>query len=295
MAPAQQNLTWTSVGQGAIGLLAACRLQVAAYPVELWLRQPQKLAVHFKAPDRQHHCEFSPATLPIAQVFIAVKAYALNACLAQLAPHLTTNAQLIISHNGMPDLASLQQFARYQQGIWFLSTSHAALRSAQTLQHTGQGQSILSPLNPAAAQAEQVIATAMQQALGPLTITTDIKPALWRKLAVNAAINPLTALLDCRNGQLANPAFQQQIRNIVLEVCQLATLEQISLEPEATLHHVNQVIRATAENYSSMQQDRHFGRPLELDAITGFIVNTAAKHQLAVPENQALWRALQAH
>lgn len=293
MAPAQQKLSWTIVGQGAIGLLAACRLQIADYPVALWLRQPEKVSVRFKASNLVQPCDFSPVSPPVIQVFIAVKAYAVHACLAQLAPHLTADAQLIISHNGMPDLASLQQFARYQQGIWFLSTSHAALRTAQTIQHTGQGQSILSPLNQAAAQAEPVVATAMQQALGPLTLTADIKPALWRKLAVNAAINPLTALLDCRNGQLATSALQQQIRNIVFEVCQLAALEQITLEPTATLQYVNQVIKATAENYSSMQQDRHFGRPLELDAISGFIIRTAAKHQLPVPENQALWQALQ--
>ncbi|GHG63957.1 2-dehydropantoate 2-reductase [Alishewanella longhuensis] len=292
MPSTQQKLSWVIVGQGAIGLLTACRLQHASYPVALWLRQPAPLSVTLQASEISTPCYFLPAARPLHQVFIAVKAYAVADCLAQLSPELSANAQLVISHNGMPDLAYLQSVAAFEQGIWFLSTSHAALRTAESVVHTGQGQSILSPLNNAARQAEPAIVAAMTEALGPIQLTTDIRPALWRKLAVNAVINPLTALHNCRNGELATIAFNQQIDRLIAEVCQLAALEHIELERQQTKAHVYQVMHATAKNYSSMQQDRYYQRPLELDAITGFIINTAAKHQLPVPENQALLDAL---
>ncbi|MFT7914881.1 ketopantoate reductase C-terminal domain-containing protein, partial [Salmonella enterica] len=34
------------------------------------------------------------------------------------------------------------------------------------------------------------------------TWSTEILSRLWRKLALNCAINPLTVLHDCRNGEL---------------------------------------------------------------------------------------------
>lgn len=286
-------MNWVSVGQGAIGLLTACRLHTAGYPVTLLLRQPQTLTVCFKTAASAQTCQFNAAKAPFNAVFVAVKAYALKACLAQLQPALTPDAQLVISHNGMPDLDYLKQYVSEQQGIWFLSTSHAALRTANAVEHTGQGQSIISPLNNAALQAQPVVMAAMQQALPPVTLTEDIKPALWRKLAVNAAINPLSALLNCRNGELATAALTPRITQLVNEVCQVAALENIALDPKQTLELVYKVITDTAQNYSSMQQDKRFNRQLELDAITGFILKTATKHRLAVPENQALWQALQ--
>jgi len=172
MAPTQQNLAWSVVGQGAIGLLAACRLQLHGYNVSLWLREPAPLTVIFNTSEHQQHsCYFLPTTAPIQQSVISVKAYAVASCLAQLKPYLTHHAQLIISHNGMPDLDSLRQFAGVDQGIWFLSTSPGALRKKGAIEHTGEGQSSLSPLNHAAVKATAAVLDAMQAALGPVTLT----------------------------------------------------------------------------------------------------------------------------
>lgn len=286
-------LNWTVIGQGAIGLLSACQLQAAGHHVTLWRRITAPLTVSFHHLEQQTTHHFLPATTALTQVLIPVKAYALHSCLQQLQPYLATNAQLVVTHNGMPDLDYLQQYVTAQQGIWFLSTSHAALRTAESVVHTGAGSSIITPLNKAAEHSASEIITALTPALGPLTVVTDIKPALWRKLAVNAAINPLTALLNCRNGELLAAPFRQQIRNIVTEVCAVASLEGVTLAIEPTLQHVLQVMQATAANYSSMQQDKASKRPLELEAITGYILRVAQQHQLAVPENLALWQALQ--
>lgn len=288
----QQALNWVVVGEGAIGLLTACRLQLAGLPVSLWLRQPRPLAIHYQSPTQERTCLFPVAASPLSTVLVAVKAYAVAECLEQLRPYLAPDAQLVISHNGMPNLPALRNGFSAAQGIWFLSTSHGALRTTEGVKHTGFGQSVLSPLNSAAHNAAPLLSANLNTALGPITQVDDIQPALWRKLAVNAAINPLTTLLNCRNGELANPALQPQIRAIVREVCSVAIAEQVPLDANEMQELVQQVITATAENYSSMQQDKQRGRPLELAAITGFIIATAANHNLAVPENTALWLAL---
>ncbi|EJI86008.1 2-dehydropantoate 2-reductase [Alishewanella aestuarii B11] len=281
------------VGRGAIGLLAASRLQLAGWQVNLWLRQAANLdCIFVPAEGEPRSLHFPAAEAPLTLLLVPVKAYAVQNCLRQLAPVLAADAQLIVSHNGMPDLGWLQQQLAPGQGLWFLSTSHAALRSADGVQHSGLGQSVLAPLNAKAQQATTSVVAMLDTALGPVTLTDDIRPALWRKLAVNAAINPLTAIHQCRNGALAAADYQPLLAAIVNEVCLVAGAEGISLLPAPTLALVQQVIANTAHNYSSMQQDVNAGRQTEIAAITGYIVSRAARHGLAVPENLALWQAL---
>ena len=61
---------------------------------------------------------------------------------------------------------------------------------------------------------------------------------------------------------------------------------------EELLRRVMMVVELTADNYSSMYQDMEQGRETEIEAITGFLLNKAALHGIAVPVNQGLYQAV---
>ncbi|MBZ9611974.1 ketopantoate reductase family protein [Rheinheimera maricola] len=280
----QSALSWTIVGKGAIGLLAACRLTLANYPIGLWLRQPLAVYSQFKG----QQFRFTPAVTPLNAVLIPVKSYAVIDAIKGLLPFLTSNAQLVISHNGMGTISQILPLLQPDQGLWFLTTTHGALKQGVNLFHTGNGQSVLAPLNTAAKQQSSVVHRAMDDALGPVITTENIEPFLWQKLAVNAVINPLTAIHNCSNGALAEARFQPLLDALVLEVCQIASAEGVVLEPTQIQQNVRQVIRNTAENYSSMQQDIVHQRRTEINAINGFIVQQARHYGITVPHNENL-------
>ena len=287
-----QPLSWTVVGQGAIGLLAACRLRQQQTAVSLWLREKCALNVQFIEAQQSSAYVFSSPPEMLSAVLVPVKSYAVAEAIKQLKPCLTADAQLVISHNGMPDLASLQSLLTPEQGLWFLTTTHGAVTSSSnnliTIEHTGNGNSILAPINTAASQHTETITAAMNRALGPLQQVDDIRPFLWQKLAINAAINPLTAIHNCRNGALSQPQYQAQISAIIAEVCMVAAASGYPLDASKTSVTVEAVIEKTALNYSSMQQDIVRQRQTEIDAITGFIVRQANKFGLDVPQNRQL-------
>ncbi|MCS4308669.1 2-dehydropantoate 2-reductase [Rheinheimera pacifica] len=283
-SPPQPALNWAIVGQGAIGLLAASRLQLAGWPVQLWLRQPAVLNIHFE----QQALHFANATAPLAAVLIPVKSYAVPAAVQALLPALAPDAQLVLSHNGMAATEHILPLLSPAQGLWFLTTTHGALKQGATVRHTGQGQSVLAPLNPAAKNQLLAVQQAMDIALGPVTLTDNILPFLWHKLAINAVINPLTALNNCSNGELAKGQYQPQINQILKEVCQVAAAAGYPLQYAQMLEKVQQVIQSTAANFSSMQQDILHRRRTEIEAITGYIVEQAARYDIAVPLNTHL-------
>jgi len=289
VSPPQHELNWTIVGQGAIGLLSACRMQQAGVAVSLWLRQAATLRITFL----DHSLSFQPASPPLNAVLIPVKSYAVIDAATMLLPYLTPDAQLVISHNGMGTIEQLRRLLKPTQGLWFLTTTHGALKQSQSVRHTGVGKSVMAALNAAALAQQQAVVNAMDIALGPVQLVEDIQPYLWQKLAINAVINPLTAIHHCKNGALAAAHFDTQINAILHEVCQVAQACGVALDFASTLQQVQQVIKNTAENFSSMQQDNSHKRRSEIDAISGYIVKQAADLGIAVPENKQLLQHVQ--
>ncbi|MBD4608075.1 2-dehydropantoate 2-reductase, partial [Xanthomonas citri pv. citri] len=76
------------------------------------------------------------------------------------------------------------------------------------------------------------------------------------------------------------------------EVAAVMEREGIHTSAENLLFYVEQVIESTAENISSMLQDIRAQRHTEIDYITGFLLNRARAHGVAVPENARLFELI---
>ncbi len=96
---------------------------------------------------------------------------------------------------------------------------------------------------------------------------------MWRKLAVNCVINPLTALWNCPNGELRH--HTDEINAICEEVAAVIEREGYHTSADDLRYYVEQVIDSTAENISSMLQDVRAMRHTEIDYITGYLLKRA--------------------
>jgi 2-dehydropantoate 2-reductase len=120
--------------------------------------------------------------------------------------------------------------------------------------------------------------------------TTDIDQLVWRKLAVNCAINPLTALLGVPNGAILSSAEDRaRAAAAAREVGAVARAKGIDLEADPA-ELAFEVAARTAGNRSSMLQDLERGAATEIDALCGAVI--AEGHRLSVPTpvNEDLWR-----
>lgn len=119
-----------------------------------------------------------------------------------------------------------------------------------------------------------------------------IEQVLWEKLAVNACINGVTALLNCKNGTPASNRHGQHVfRTVCKEIEDL--MEATGLEvPTELLTRVLLVSSQTAENFSSMQQDITGCRSSEIDYINGFAVKQGARLQIPTPANDVIYNLI---
>lgn len=110
----------------------------------------------------------------------------------------------------------------------------------------------------------------------------ELLQAQLEKLAINAVINPMTVLTDCRNGGLLyNYAFSRVMRLLLAEISLvIRTLPELQNLPNVATRfsterletQVVAVANKTASNISSMLADVRQGRRVEIDYITGYIV-----------------------
>lgn len=123
-------------------------------------------------------------------------------------------------------------------------------------------------------------------------------PAQLQKLTINAVINPLTLLFSCKNGKLFSdteiiPLIDRlvaEISNIILAI--LADQAAPPTPTTTTPSHLRTLVYAvgakTAENTSSMRQDRLAGRVTEIDYINGYLVGQARRLGVPSPLNERI-------
>ena len=153
----------------------------------------------------------------------------------------------------------------------------------------------------------------------------DMNVMLWKKLAVNCVINPLTAIHDVKNGQLLNFQHEGQdvkvvTRQLLEEVSSVAisemellfnetiankeesanidiawlqsTREQLSVSSLETF--VFKVMADTANNMSSMLQDVRAKRKTEVQFLNGYVTSVGQeKYGLNCPWNTEMSRLVE--
>ncbi|KAF4220725.1 hypothetical protein CNMCM8980_007153 [Aspergillus fumigatiaffinis] len=236
-------------------------------------------------------------------LIVAVKAPMTARALESVSHRLTPDSTVLLLQNGMGTIEEINekvfpdphQRPHYMCGI--ISHGLARKRDAFHVTHTGIGTTIISPVLPRdALPSKDEKDTDWAPSTKYLTRTLTLTPPLvavaetpsslllyqLEKLALNAIINPLTALMDCENGEiLYNYSFTRVMRMLLIEIssviCALPELQGIPgienrFAPERLRSMVTKLANQTAKNTSSMLADVRSGKTTEIEYINGYIV-----------------------
>jgi 2-dehydropantoate 2-reductase len=281
------------VGKGAIGGLIGFKCHQLGYDYQ-HLIKPQQQAL-FKVTDIagvSHSFKSNSSVItkpnPFDLLILPVKAYQVMSVLKQLKPFIQPHHIIVLVHNGMGTIEQVKQMLPNNPLI-AATTSYGALKpDANTLLETGLGQTHLGWIGNVDKTSKQSIEPLLSALLPPSNWHQDISLALWKKLAINAVINPLTAIHNLKNGELAEVKYNTNITDICCEIANVMQALGYTVDSLTLIKNVQQVISATANNYSSMHQDLKFERRTEIEFISGYVTSKAAELNIKVPHNQRL-------
>jgi len=131
-------------------------------------------------------------------------------------------------------------------------------------------------------------AAAFDRTLLKVLVSADFTTLLWRKLFLNAAANPITALTRQRQAVLRRPDIHALCLAALEEAAAVARAEGAHLAPDEPARAMAMLLTFPPEAGTSMYFDTLAGRALEIDALNGAIVAAAERHGIATPVNRTL-------
>ena len=289
------------VGTGAMASLFASRLSAAGVAVTMLGTWPaglealkQQGVTLVEADGRQHTYPVQVTNDPAAcagtqLALVMVKSWQTQRAANQLAVCLAPDGVALTLQNGLGNRETLAQALGSQRVALGVTTIGANLAGPGCVRLAGDG----------------VITLGAHPRLSPLTdllrragfiVENDPDPnaLLWGKLIINAAINPLTALLDISNGELLKrPSARELAATIARESASVAVAQGVRLPYPDPVVATETIARRTASNRSSMLQDVKRGSPTEIDAICGAIVQAGKQTGVPTPVNRTLWQLIQ--
>lgn len=112
-------------------------------------------------------------------------------------------------------------------------------------------------------------------------MSPDFKTLAWRKLLLNAAANPISALTIQRNHVFRRDDIRDLCHALLEETMNVARADGAKLPTDEIEQAMERLLAVPADAGSSMYFDRLAGRPLEIDAITGAVVAAGERHGVA--------------
>lgn len=293
------------IGTGAMATLFAARLSAVAdvSMIGSWREaldtiRERGIIIDGDSCCHEVHTANDPDDAPAADLAIVLtKAYKTPIAAEVAAKTLKPDGLALTLQNGLGNIEILSARVGADRAMQGVTMQGATLLGPGHIRTSGRGATHLGyvPIELAAPRdwsahhlAYEI--TALLNAAGlKAQLSADIDGLVWGKVIINAAINPLTAILRIPNGALVESEDTIGVMTAAaLEAAAVAAALGIRLPYPDPVERVKYVAQLTATNHSSMLQDVMNQRQTEIDAINGQIVEHGRALGVPTPVNAVL-------
>ncbi len=295
-------------GAGAVGAYMGARMARAGMDVTLFARGAQLHAIAergvlVKSPDgdfaaRPKVTGDLESIGPAGVVFLAVKAHSLPQLAPRLAVLLGPETCVVSLQNGVPwwftplervdpggAIAAAIAARRVVGSLVYFATEIVEPGVVRHIE--GHRISIGEPDGTRSARcraiAEALIASGLR-----CPVTTHIREEIWVKILGNVAFNPISALTGATLARMTgDPDVAALARGIMTEAECVAT--RLGMKLPVSIDQRMAGAARVGEHKTSMLQDLEAGRPLELEAIVGAVLELGERLHVAMPATRAIY------
>lgn len=230
---------------------------------------------------------------PCDIALVLVKSYQTAQAAQDVSRLLKRRGLTVTLQNGIGNDVLLASVIGSQRVVSGTMTEGATLVRPGIVRHAGRGSIMLPNTFGRRTPLLDRFVMLLRQVGFSVRLTPNVEADIWQKVAINAAINPLTALVGAPNGfLLASQAAKRIAQDAAREAAFVARARGHEIDPNRAAQQALEVARTTDKNLSSMLQDLNNQRPTELEAITGVVIRIGKETNVPTPTNDALYALL---
>jgi 2-dehydropantoate 2-reductase len=301
-------LRFLIAGAGAIGGFIGAKLALAGEDVTLFARGAHLAAMQargLRITSAEGDFEVHPRVIgdlnqagPMDVIFLGVKAHGLTQLAPQITPLIGETTTVVSTQNGIPwwytHLESVDPGgviaesidARHVLGsIVYFGTD---IVEPGVIRHNEGNRISLGEPDGSRSKRARLIAEKLVKAGLRCPVTVRLGHEIWVKLLGNVAFNPISALTRATLVQVVRaPGVRDLVRNIMIEV--EAVAHKFGVELPVSIDQRIAGAEKVGEHKTSMLQDLEAGRPMELDAIAGAVIELGNRMGVAMPHTRSVY------
>ncbi len=305
-------------GAGAIGGYIGARLARVGADVVLFARGPHLRAMQergLRVISEEGDFEVRPqvtgdlSTIGQADViFLGVKAHSLTALAPQLRPLFGPETFVVSTQNGVPwwyfqnhggELEGLR-LERVDPGgviadsiephrvVGSLAYFATDIVEPGVIHHTEGNRISFGEPNGTRSERAKALAEVLIGAGFRCPVSTRFRHEIWVKLLGNVAFNPISALTGGTLEELVrHPETGRLVRELMMET--EAVAGKLGIELPISIDQRMAGAEKVGAHKTSMLQDYEAGRPMELEAVVGAVVELGERLGVAMPATRAVY------
>ncbi len=160
----------------------------------------------------------------------------------------------------------------------------------------GIGVTTIGVLDGVSLKKAKILANVLDSAGFECLVTENIMETVWSKLLVNIGLNGVLAMLDMRNGFMAESRAAYDIAlELLKEAALVASAEGYDFDYNqiAKKYYIDGA-KVVGKNICSMLQDVRKKRKTEVERINGVVVDLGKKHGISTPYNELIVKFINA-
>ena len=309
------------IGAGSLGLLYGGRLAASGADIAFWCRSKEQAnllrerGISIEEPEGSLYIPPDAFRAECVQdyhqaggphggdyTFLMVKQSAVASIATELlSPYADDAHKLLCFQNGTGHMELLREHLPGWTLYAAVTTEGAKRSGAAGVVHAGRGTTWIGQAADVTKDgtgaegqgSENALIEQLNRAGFDSFLSKELDVMIFRKLLMNAVINPLTALWRIPNGELLAAENRVALMRELYEEG-AAVYDACGIKREDDLwEQIVRVCQATSANTSSMLKDVLEGRPTEAASINGSIVRMGENAGIDAPLHRLVWKLIE--
>jgi len=220
---------------------------------------------------------------------LAVKGYTTAVATRSISHLVNSGAPILTIQTGLGNIETMAEIVNKDDILGGVTFHGATSLHGSEVRHAGLGKTMIGELHGGKTERMELVKEAFEESGIQTTVSANIVGHIWAKVLVYSVINPLTAVLRLKNGQLVEKMESIALAKRLIDEGKLVAQAYAVQLPQDDLYDwLLEVCRNTAENLSPMLQDILNSRTTEIEALNGAIYSMGKHKGTAAPIHQTM-------